>query len=412
MTLTPFKLYVYLTVAYSLIGVASGYFLGRDTLDADLSLKFAAVTLTGLSSASVAYWLCRKMLRTPELCQMRLAPRGRFVCVSESAPAPYSQISLRRNMPGLLMVATLLLIAFGYLLLLVTSGYIENGYRSIKPMLTQRYMAETLVLGFFIPITGALICVKSRRSRLRTVCLSLITMTSAVTLFAGLKLFAALPILLMFLMRCLTIASKTNSDHRLQWLRFRSRSFVIRGGQLSGLIFLALFFSRPDLSLTEYIDRAYSRFFLEGVKTFSLVEQYVEERGYQFGQTLVIDLASKLPSVERNFQGELASLRRGESARFAVTPTFAGEAYANFGHWGVGFVSALLGLVFAWLESRRYKRIQSAIATPFLLYFLAIRCVTVGIGGVLFAILFVTLLNIVLSARIKSLDPSGVPANA
>ncbi len=184
---------------------------------------------------------------------------------------------------------------------------------------------------------------------------------------------------------------------------------------VSAIFFSLTAFRFQTLSFELIGDMFQHRVSFELIRTASYAIQMSEVDGFWYGRSIIMDLQSALPGPGMSFGDYMLYFVNPQSEIIgiaALTPSVVGEAYLNFGSFGV-FVFGLFTVYAFDLFARFLGRFRS-FAAPLAAFFLVMftQVIEVGYGQILASrfipsLVFLGVAFVFFSARLSSLNRYG-----
>lgn len=185
--------------------------------------------------------------------------------------------------------------------------------------------------------------------------------------------------------------------------RLSSISMILSAAIVIGSFLLVTIVRVQEGVATEADEVAYSvfrRLSFEPIGAAELVFSLVERNGYYLGQTLLMDLHSKMPGRQETFAGQL-----GHEAGFAegltLTPSGPIEVYANFSFYGIPLLFAIAYIAGRCLTNTN-QNISSNLATRLFAFLFLIDFIMGGSSAVFDLLVRLFLFRFALKVKIFS----------
>lgn len=130
---------------------------------------------------------------------------------------------------------------------------------------------------------------------------------------------------------------------------------------LIGLAVLQVFRTNMSRESTNIVKEFYSILQSGSVNINYIYEEFPESTPFQFGNTFLINLKMLLPGPDMDFTLWLKDTIGISFSGGGITPTIIGEAYLNFGYFGIILFMFLIGVIGNYLNSRYYVDKQNVV---------------------------------------------------
>jgi oligosaccharide repeat unit polymerase len=147
---------------------------------------------------------------------------------------------------------------------------------------------------------------------------------------------------------------------------------------------------RWKLNVPEAMISLVKRITLANQPNIEFIARYADHRGYFWGRTYLMDLATIKPGEDIGFRRLMTIERSSIDPGTGLTPTILGESYANFGPAGTLIVMFIFGVFLEWFAIHGLKKkheVMYMCAYAFMGVFLS-KVATQGFSIILISAIF------------------------
>ena len=157
------------------------------------------------------------------------------------------------------------------------------------------------------------------------------------------------------------------------------------------------------------VAKTLNRVSFQGYAALLLIDESIDRSGILYGQTFIMQINTYFPIKDAITYGGMLGKEAGFDEGFTLTPTIAGESYANFSYVGI-FAFFVFGyIVKRWTSISRYQKENFNLIKYFCKIMVAslliVELITIDTGAFIVMAIRLALLAIVFNVRL-SVEPS------